>query len=732
MRLSCWRECPPRRTRFQGLNAVQRRVQGRGGSEYPLAADEGIRYLVGLLKTQKLIPLLVIATGLFAYHNSFRDAFIFDDIDHIVDNPAIRQLGAAWQILTHSSRPVVSLSLAVNYALGGLNPWGYHLFNVCIHILAALTMYGVVRRTFGTEPLRAKWGGAAPWLAAVIACIWVAHPLQTESVTYIIQRGESLMGLFYLLTLYCVIRSSNSAHKVGWEAAAVASCVLGMGSKEVMITAPVVALLYDRAFLAGSWREIVKRRWGLYAGMAASWLLLPMLAGNGILEVPDWRQPTAGFGFKGIPPQLYALTQAGVIVHYLRLAFWPSRLCFDYGWGYGWPVAQTAMQVLPQMLVVVALLATTVWAWRRRPALGFLGVWFFCILALTSSVIPIADVAVEHRMYLPLAAVVTLAVAGVFLIGKRLAGARRMLGTVLGWVAGTAVVLPLSLLTIQRNADYRSEYSIWRDTVEKCPENPRAHNNLGLILLEEGNLKEARPQFEEALRLKPDYGTAHSNLGVVLSQSGQYPEAIKQLELAVQIKPDDGKMQYNLGALLLEAGRPQEAVVHLQEALRVYPQLAPAHFSLGLALDQAGRVQEAIGHYRQALRIMPDDAEAHYNLGVDLFQKGLAPEAIEHLEQAIRIKPDYAEAHSDLGIMLAQAGKVEEAMAHFQEALRIKPNDAVSQYNLGVVLAQAGKIQEAIQHLELALQIRPDYPEAHAALEQERSRASNAENQHRP
>ena len=253
------------------------------------------------MKTQRIMPLLIVAAGLLVYHNIYRNPFLFDDHWSILDNLLIRHLWPTGEILTHSSRPVVELSLALNYAIGGLKPAGYHLLNVLIHIAAGLTLYGVVRRT------------VAPGPAGAVALIWVVHPLQTESVSYTIQRAESLMSLFYLLTLYCVIRGAGSRW---WHLGAVASCAAGMATKEVMVTAPVVVLLYDRVFLARSWREVVRQRWGLYAGLAATWLLLPVLMTRVPADVPGW-QPTAGFAYKGTAPREYALTQPGVVGHYL-------------------------------------------------------------------------------------------------------------------------------------------------------------------------------------------------------------------------------------------------------------------------------------------------------------------------------------------------------------------------------------------------------------------------------
>ncbi len=223
---------------------------------------------------QQLGPLVVIVVGLIAYSNSFNGVFILDDLLHIVGNTRIQHLWPPWDVMAHRSRPVVELSLAINYALGGLNPWGYHAFNLAVHLLAGLALLGIVRRMLQSDRFQGRYTRTAPWLAAAVATIWVVHPLQTESVTYIIQRAESLMGLFFLVTLYCTIRGAHSSRPRAWYTAAVCACLLGMGSKEVMVSAPILVLLYDRLFLAASFKDIVRKRWPLYVSLAATWLVL--------------------------------------------------------------------------------------------------------------------------------------------------------------------------------------------------------------------------------------------------------------------------------------------------------------------------------------------------------------------------------------------------------------------------------------------------------------------------
>ncbi|HVM60328.1 MAG TPA: tetratricopeptide repeat protein [Verrucomicrobiae bacterium] len=736
------------------------------------------------MRLRKFMPLLIIAAGIGAYHNSFRDGFVFDDTLHITEDPSIRQLWRPWAVLAHTSRPVVHLSLAVNYALGRLDPWGYHVFNVGIHVLAALTLYGVLRRTLVSEMLRSSFGGAAPFLAGVISLIWLVHPLQTESVTYTIQRAESLMGLFFLLTLYCVIRSHGSPRRNLWEISAVVSCALGMASKPVMVTAPVVILIYDRVFLATSWREALRRRGWLYAGLAATCLLLcPLLA-----QAPSEWKASAGFEYHGTSPWRYALNQPIAVLHYLRLTFWPHPLCLDYSGGLaGLSDVPRTLQTLPALIIVAAMLAGTIWAWKRSPAIGFVGAWFFIILAPTSSFLPVADEIVEHRMYLPLAAPVAATVLGAFALGKRLFSNRQ--GVTIGCVTAGSVMVLLTSLTIQRNRDYGSELLIWQDTVEKRPNNPRAHcnfglalvklgkpqaavghyeqalrlkpdyaeahNNLGIALVQLGKLQEAVGHYEQALRIRPDYAGAHNNLGLDLVQLGRLPEAIGHWEQAVRIQPDYAEARNNLGNALLQAGKVPEAIAQYEQALRINPDLADAHENLGVALVQAGRVEEAIGqyqqslqidpqnadahislgniflqegklgeaigHYEQAARIRPDSAEAHCNLGTALMGQGRLPEAIGQYEQALRIKPDLADAQYNLGIALMGQGRASEAIGHYEQALRIKPDEADVHYNLGVALEQAGRQREAVEHYEQALRIRPDFVEARSNLARARA-----------
>jgi tetratricopeptide (TPR) repeat protein len=643
---------------------------------------------------------VLAAAAIAVYSRTFSVPLLYDDHAAIAGNATIRHWTTAFFPpinTTTTGRPILNLSLAINHAISGTAVWSYHALNLAIHVLAGLTLFGIVRRT-----LARRSDAAASFIAFSATLLWTLHPLQTESVTYVIQRAESLMGLFYLLTLYCFIRGVGAdGRQRFWFAFSVAACLLGMGAKEVMVSAPLIVLLYDRTFVAGSFREAWRRRWGVHAALAATWLpLAGLVAGAG------WdRNGTSGFDV-GITPWAYWLTQFEAVTRYLWLSVWPHPLVFEYGTFWVHRPAEAALYAL---VVVMLLLAVLVALWRR-PALGFLGAWFFVILAPTSVMPGQIQMIVEHRMYLPLAAVTTLAAIGIH------AALRRQ-----SWVVFTALALGLGFLAARRNEDYRSELTIWSDTAARRPNNERALVSLGNAWLEmPGHLNDAIAQYEAALRLKPDLAEAHNNLGYALEKiPGQLNDAVAQYKEALRLKPDYAEAHNNLGNTLNAEGRTREAVAEYEAALRLKPDYGEAHNNLGYDLEKIpGRLNDAIVQYEAALRLNPDDAVAHYNLGNALNAEGRTREASTHYEAALRLKPDYAEAHTNLGYDLAQMpGRLNDAVAQYEEALRLKPDDAAAHFNLAVALLEIpGRRDEATAHIEAVLRLQPENEPAQKVL----------------
>ncbi len=638
-----------------------------------------------------------------AYCRTYSVPFLFDDDTSIAGNTTLRHLAAAFwppSGATVSGRPVLNVSFALNYAVSGTDAWSYHALNLAIHILAGLTLFGIVRRT-----ALMRVPAQAAGMAFAISTLWAVHPLLTESVTYVVQRAESLMGLLYLLTLYCFIRAAGAAGaaRTLWAASSVTACLLGMGTKEVMVTAPLVVLLYDRTFIAGSFAGALRSRRGIYSGLAATWLLLVFL----VFEAHG-RAGSAGFG-SGISWWSYALAQLPAIVRYIGLGFWPNPLIFDYG-----PASATgSAQVVLCGVVVAGLVAATLWSLARKPVLGFLGASFFLILAPSSSIVPVATEAMaEHRMYLALIPLVVLVVAVLFrVMGKAAVPARAALAGVL---CGA---------TLQRNQAYRSEEAIWADTVLKRPGNERAQDNMGFVLSKEpGRGSEAIAHYEEAIRLKPDFVEAHYNLAfALLAVPGRLGDAIAQYEEALRLKPDLVMVRFNLArALQSVPGRSADAIAQYEETIRRRPDFAEARYNLGVMLQEdPGRLNDAISQYEEELRLKPGDAGAQFSLGTALQESpGRLDEAIAHYEAAIRLEPGFARAHLNLGSALEKVpGRAADAAAQFGEALRLEPANAEAHFDMGCILQEVpGRLDDAIAQYREALRLAPGTVSAIANL----------------
>jgi tetratricopeptide (TPR) repeat protein len=592
------------------------------------------------------------AAGLWAYANSFHGAFVFDDVPGIVDNPSVRSLWppARWLAAppgsTPSGRPILNLSLALNYAIGGLDVTGYHAASLIVHLAAGLALFGVARRTLLSDRLRARFAASASPLAFAIAAVWIAHPLNTESVTYVVQRGESLAGLFLLLTLYCAIR--------GWTVPAVAACALGMGSKETMIVAPALVPLWDHAFRADG-----ARRWRLYAALAATLavVLLPMALSEtqGRTAVSRLLGQTARAPGDDWTPWSYLWTQAGVIVRYVMLAFKPSPLAFDY---YDWRPAHSPLDVLPQALGLITLLAATIVAIVRRNPLGFLGAWFFLTLAPASSLVPIpTEIAAEHRMYVPLAAIVSLAIVAMFL-ALRAFMAREDAAPPLGrYVACAAlgVTLGLAWMTRERNRDYVSAAALWGDTVEKRPGNARARINYGIELMAAGRYAEAEAQMRAALPLEMDPETraqAHLQLGSALSAQGRIDEGLRSIERALEIDPSIRDADAILGQAYADQGKDALALRHFVRAIAHRPDmpllLTRAAWLLATSRDPAVRDggRAAVLAERAVALTSGQDSVAYENAAAAYAELGRTIDAVAAIDRSLALARAKGDAQS--------------------------------------------------------------------------------------
>jgi tetratricopeptide (TPR) repeat protein len=615
-----------------------------------------------------------------------------------------------------AGRPLVAATLALNYALGGLDPWGYHAFNLAVLWASALTLFALVRRVLRLPSIPPALRDRADVLALCVAAIWLVHPLQTELVNYAVQRSEALAGLFLLVTMYASLRLMSGRRPVAWTTVAVLACALGMATKESMVIAPVLVLVFDSIFLSGSPARALRGRPALYVGLAATWIVLIALNAGGP------RSNSAGFS-SGVSAWTYLLNQGPIIATYLTLSVWPHPLIADYGLTPPITLAEAA----PACILIAALVLLTVIALWKWPKAGFLGAWFFITLAPASSIVPIAtEVGAERRMYLPLAALAALAVGSAVMIAARRGVPAAW--TTRGVLAGTAVaVATLAFVTVHRNADYRDHVLLWEQVIRERP-TARAHYSLGLELKASGQIERALDEYRQAAALG-DFEALYA-LGFEHDAQGRSADAIRYYRQFIDRAGEDYRVPLAyvlLGRALEKQQRFTDAEAAFRQVFTMQPRNADAHGGLADVLLAENRFAEAAAAYRTYLQLSPGNAAAYGNLGRALVGMDRVPDAAQAFEQAVTIVPRNPDARMNLGLALASLGRLDEAIVQYRAGLQIAPNSASLHSALGAALAAQGRRDEAAAEFNRAMALDPDNPKVRADIEAASGRSVGAQ-----
>jgi tetratricopeptide (TPR) repeat protein len=647
-----------------------------------------------------LIPLVVAFVPIALYANSVSVPFLLDDQIEVVRSKEITQLEPLLSYLTQA-RGVLKLSLALNYAWGGLEVRGYHLVNVSIHLINALLVYGFALVTLRLPYFAGRYRRHAPWLALAISLLFAAHPLQTMAVTYIIQRAESLASLFYLLTLLLFIRGATgdgvAVRRLAYGGAVVTS-LLAVLTKQVAVTIPVMLLLYQWCFLPRE-RTGARLQWLVFVfllgtvalAVALSWQYLVPVERDSRQLLPSIFIPSAGFGVEGVTPWTYLLTQFGVILWYVRLYLLPTQLTFDYGW----PLADGFWRpdvVLPLLCLLAAAAIGIAAVHRYRLAFFCIG-WFFITLAPSSSFIPLRDAAFEHRMYLPLVGLSWLIVVGAYDAGPWLA-ARVRLSTraVLQTLAIAAAIWigVLGAVTVSRNVVFQDELRLASDSAQKAPNNWRTQYEYGRLLMEQGRKDEAIAAFQESIRLEPMKGPPRLHLAQIYMERGQLDEAEVHLRAATKAGERSivaaGFRQ--LGFLYESRRQPRFAILHFEAAARLMPSWSIARKRLAALYERdknwkgAAREYEAViklakesGDEKNANLLAQRAAYSYFRAGVAEYMLGDKGNAVVLLEASLRHRYTFAPTHHYLALAYADLGDWENAERAIGTAARMSSDD---------------------------------------------------------
>jgi tetratricopeptide (TPR) repeat protein len=534
---------------------------------------------------------LITLGAVLPYINGLEAPLTFDDVELLVEDVDTHSTAAAWR--TGWTRRFVSWTFALNYAWTKNGLAGYHATNIAIHALAGWCLFALAERILMSWRTAEWLRHRATEVAAAIALLWTVHPLQTESVTYVIQRFESLAGLLILLTLWLAARSWQAPgwRSWLWRATAMLAGWLAFQSKETAVVLPALALAMDR-------REVWRRQWAVHLFLAAGAVWTVSRAG----VIATQESASAGLGMGGLTAWSYLRSQPGVILHYLRLAFFPLDLCIDYRW----PVADSPFQIYGLGAVILGLLGAAAVGMYRRPSLGFVAAAFFILLAPTSSFVPILDLAVEHRMYLPLASVITLAVVGASWVAHR--AATRMGSTWPLIAAGAALLIAAAALAARthvRNGDYAEPTRLWSQPLARNPENLRARTNLAAHLTKEGKYSEALTHLAILEQRMPDNAQVQNHLGIIHRKLGDEAEALRRFERAVAANRRFSTAWFNLGSVHFGRGRWEAAVDCFRTATDLNERYDEAWGALGWAQENRGEDRSAIECFRRAMELDP-------------------------------------------------------------------------------------------------------------------------------
>jgi len=680
---------------------------------------------------KKISPVLLLTLAVFlVYGNTLLHSFHFDDIPSILEKPWIRGLDKIPQfIFSFLSRPLVILSFNINHAISGFNVWSYHAFNILFHLTATCLVYRLARlieRAFQRNHTEA--GNRGPGVPLLSAFIFALHPLSTQSVTYISSRSTILVTIFYLAGLILFfegwLKKNEPADTAprgklffsGYWLLAGICIFLGILSKQTIVTLPVMMFLFHFYFVS---RETFPR----WLKKQIKWMALILVP---IVCVLIWKHFFGGgiiFASQTpFSPASYFLTQTFVVpFEYFRKLLFPFNLNIDVNFPLfsDWSVWANWMGIAT--LSVYSVLCIRVSSDRKENGrlIGFGMVWILITLLPTSSVVPLLDVAVEHRTYLPMVGFSLLTAGLLRELSSQLEKPVSHLRV--SWSHRVLVVSTILLLVfysagvIKRNAVWKNEISLWTDAKKKSPNLVRPYNNLGETYDKRGEYDRAISEFEAALKLNPNYFFALNNLGNIYGKKKHYPEAIAYFEKALKIKADYSPAHYNLARALHLVGKPDLAVQSYREAIRFNPYFEQAFFNLANLLLQRGKPKEAIENFLEFLKMQPDHARARFGLGNAYAVQGKLDLAYREFEQSAALDPKFVFPHVNMANIEMQRGNITSAIKIYERVLARDPKLAGIHKNLGMIFYQFKKNRsKAAFHFEESLRLEPGQPQADA------------------
>jgi len=638
---------------------------------------------------------------------------VFDDLTNITNNEQIRvQEASLSRIVTASfkanaTRPVAMASLIVNYVIHGYDPVGYHVVNIAIHAAVALLLFFILRRTLEFAPAVVA-PNRVVWMAFFSSLLWVVHPVHTQSVTYIVQRMNSMAALFMLASLWCYIngRTAQDGYRSWlWFSGSLASWLMALGCKENSVMLPVLMFIYEWFFFQDLSRTWLRRqlKWIGVAAVVCALATAILLGSDPVGRIGSLRD----FSESRFTYAERVLTQPRVVMHYLSLFVLPhpSRLNLDYDFPLSHGIFDPPTTLLA-IVAIAALMGIGIVVARRHRLLAFAIFWFFATLVVESSVIPLAII-FEHRTYVPFMALAPMVVWAVF----RIPGPKAL--PVLLLLVISAL---FSVWTWQRNSVWADPIRLWSNVIAKSPGKARPHHKLGDAYSGRGNVKAAIDLYRKAIELDPTFTESYNNLGLLMAEQADIESAERLYQKAIGLAPGSLDVINNYAVLLINQGRAEESISLLSQALKLNPGYKATYVNLGAAWMLLDDPESAEAAYRKALELDRRSTHALTGLaGVLLFKKEFDA-ASELLRNALAIDPDNPEARIGLAEAMIAKGNYDTAMMQLKQALRQVPEDIRANELLLAVTLKKGDVQQLENQLRRLLDLDPDHVEANTNM----------------
>jgi tetratricopeptide (TPR) repeat protein len=636
---------------------------------------------------QKAGPAIIILLGALIYSNSFSCSFHFDDFRHIVYNNAIRDLWDVTAWWNYNPGRVVSIfSFVLNYHFFKLDVGYWHLANLGIHLLNALLVRWFTLLILSSPAMHGRpIVKHKQAIALATALMFVSHPLATQSVTYIVQRMTSLAALFYLLSLalYMKGRLTGKGKLPGilLFAGSAVSAILAMLSKENAFTVPFAVILVELFFFRDQKFPVNFRSYRVIALLGACLAMAAIVVMKFRFSIFDPIPPVSG-RMVTITPLNYLFTQFSVIVKYIQLLILPVNQHLEYDF----PVSAGFLQpaTLFSFLLLLSLVILAVYLFKKERLISFGIFWFFLTLSVESGVIPIQDVIVEHRTYLPS--------VGFFLIlGTVIYSLLWKRNRFLAMMVWALLILTWSGMTFHRNPVWKDDLTLLNDNIEKAPEFARPYSNRGVIYWKQKAYDSAIADFSRAVAINPGYRDAYYNRGVVFEETGQFARAVDDYSQVIAIDRDEAIAYYNRGVVYFRLGENQKAIGDYSRAIEINSKYADAWNNRGVVYVNLKEYDRALADFTMAIAIRPDYTDAFSNRGATYSHLSEYDKAIVDYTRAIAINPQYKEAYVNRAIACGNLGQWDKAVADYTRALAIDPYYAQASSNREIALQKLQK-----------------------------------------